>query len=141
MVFGKAEARNSDKICLIKQVLEEKEEIVLVILYGSFYSGKNNEKSDIDVAVAGEEILSSNLMLELYLELGMKTRREIDLLDLNKVHGTILKEILTKGIVLKKTNISVYANLIIKMLDYEEDMAPNVRYIIDRRIERFLNGE
>ena len=65
--------------------------------------------------------------------------REVDLVDLNKINGTILTQILTKGIVLKKTDIGVYANLIIKMLDYEEDMAPNVRYIIDKRLEGFIN--
>lgn len=139
MQYVKDKMDNSYKINLIKQALDKREEIVLAILYGSYCSGKNNNKSDIDVAIAGENILSSKLILELYLKLSRETGREVDLVDLNKINGTILTQILTKGIVLKKTDISVYANLIIKMLDYEEDMAPNVRYIIDKRLQRFIN--
>lgn len=114
--------------------------IKTAILYGSFASGTETNKSDVDIAIGGSEKFSSDILSALNLEISKILNREVDLVDLNCISGTILTQVLTKGTVLKKENTVLYAELIRKMLYFEEDMAPNIRYILDYRREKFLNA-
>ncbi len=115
--------------------------VQLAILYGSFAIGMETKKSDIDIAISGNGKYPSTLLADINLETAKLLNRETDIVDLNNVSGTILTQILTKGIILKKTDTILYAELIIKMLYFEEDMAPNIRYILDYRREKFFNAK
>ncbi len=125
---------------ILKDFFSAEEYIQLAILYGSFAKGTQTTASDVDIAVGGLEKLSPEVLVKLNLELSKLLNREVDLVDLNNISGTILTQVLTKGTVLKKENIGLYAELIRKMLYFEEDMAPNIRYILDYRREKFLNA-
>lgn len=128
----------------IKQVLTDlfnkDESILLVILYGSFAAGRETQNSDIDIAIAGKEKLEPEHLMTLNLRLSKLTGREVDIIDLNNTEGTILTEVITKGAVLKKQDTNLYADLIKKVIYYEEDMADNIRYILKHRQEKFLNA-
>jgi len=129
---------------VVKKVLNEyfitQYLIKTAILYGSFASGNETDNSDVDIAVGGLEKISPDILAALSLELSKLLNREVDLVDLNSISGTILTQVLTKGTVLKKENTILYAELIKKMIYFEEDMAPNLRYIFDYRREKFLNA-
>ncbi|MCD6398195.1 MAG: nucleotidyltransferase domain-containing protein [Spirochaetaceae bacterium] len=114
--------------------------IKTVILYGSFASGNATAKSDVDIAIGGIEKFSPDILAAFNLKISKLLNKEVDLVDLNCISGTILTQVLTKGTVLKKENTVLYAELIKKMLYFEEDMAPNIRYIMDYRREKFLNA-
>lgn len=128
----------------IKQALtdlfKKDESILLVILYGSFAAGRETPNSDIDIAVAGKEKRGHEQLADLNLRLSKLTGREVDIIDLNNTEGTILTEVITKGTVLKKQDTDLYADLIKKVIYYEEDMAKNIRYILKYRQEKFLNA-
>ncbi len=129
---------------VIEQVLKDffitQPMVQTAILYGSFSKGNETAASDVDIAVGGSSLFSPDMLADLILELAKLLNREIDLVDLNRINGTILTQILTKGTLIKRENRVHYAELIKKMIYFEEDMAPNIRYILDYRRERFLYG-
>jgi len=126
---------------VLKQYFTTQTSIQLVILYGSFAKGLENERSDIDIAVAGSSEYPSSVLVDLNLEISKLLNREIDIVDLNSISGTILTQILTSGTIIKSKDTSLYAETIKKMLYFEEDMAPGIRYILDYRREEFLNAQ
>lgn len=125
---------------ILKQYFTTQTSVQLAILYGSFAKGLENERSDVDIAVAGSVQYPASVLVELNLSISKLLNRETDIVDLNSISGTILTQILTSGIILKKEDTSLYAELIKKMLYFEEDMAPGIRYILDYRREKFLNA-
>ena len=54
-----------------------------VIIFGSLTKDEFNEESDIDIAIIGDNKISSNLDLNLTLELEDFLERSIDLIDIN----------------------------------------------------------
>lgn len=126
------------EIEIIKDILEKDASVRLAILYGSFASGMNGAMSDIDLAVAGEGPFDTEKLAGLNLALSAAAGREVDLLDLNTAGGMILTEVLTTGERLKMTDEELYVGLIRKMHYFQADMAPNIRYILDKRREAFL---
>ena len=126
---------------ILKQYFTTQTSVQLAILYGSFAKGLENERSDVDIAVAGLSEYSSSVLANLNLSISKLLNRETDIVDLNRISGTILTQILTSGIILKKEDTSLYAELTKKMLYFEEDMAPGIRYILDYRREKSLNAQ
>ena len=125
---------------ILKQYFTTQTSVQLAILYGSFAKGLENERSDVDIAVAGYKGYTASVLADLNLSISKMLDRETDIVDLNSINGTILTQILTSGIILKKEDTSLYAELTKKMLYFEEDMAPGIRYILDYRREKFLNA-
>ncbi len=126
---------------ILKQYFTTQTSVQLAILYGSFAKGLENGRSDVDIALAGHVRYTSTVLADLNLSISKLLNRETDIVDLNSISGTILTQILTSGIILKKEDTSLYAELIKKMLYFEEDMAPGIRYILDYRRKRFLNAQ
>jgi uncharacterized protein len=115
-----------DIVSKLNQLLEEFPGIHTAILYGSYATGKIHPGSDLDIAIAEDKKMSMERKLELYNRLHKITHIEkIDLIDLHTIDGLILKEILTKGKVLKKNSDFLF-RLLQKMLGYMADFYPIV---------------
>ena len=125
---------------MLTEFFNNEETILLAILYGSFAAGRETNRSDVDIAIAGHSLFHPEQIMELNLKLSKLLEREVDLIDLNNAGGTILTQILTTGTLIKKQDTNLYASLIKKMLYFEEDMAANIRYILKYRQENFLNA-
>jgi predicted nucleotidyltransferase len=130
------------KECLdqIRSVLLEYPDIKLCIIFGSVASGRASTNSDLDIAVAGSQPLSQDLFIALMTDFSSATGHEIDLVDLTAATGEILKQALSKGVVLQNLDRNLYAQLIIRMLFNEADMMPYHDRILQERREQFLNG-
>lgn len=115
-------------------------DIALVILYGSAAVDALRAGSDVDVAVAKETRVCVNERVELHLELSALLGAEADVVDLNSVHGLIVQEILTKGILIKNDKPLVLAKIMKDMWLFEADMMPNIRMIRDANNRRFAYG-
>ena len=124
----------------IRSVLSQHPNIKLCILFGSAASGRESASSDLDIAVAGSQPLSGDEYLELMEAFSSATHREIDLLDLATATGVILKQALSKGVVLQNLDKKLYARHISRMLFNQADMMPYHDRILRERRERFLNG-
>ena len=124
----------------VSEVLTAYSEIQLGIIFGSAASGTMRDDSDVDIAVLAQEPMSLSLRLELIAELSLAVGREVDVVDLYSAQGTILQQVLTKGVVaLERTKLG-RAALMKRMLFDQSDMEPYRRRMIEARLQRGFNG-
>lgn len=124
----------------IRSVLRNYPEVKLCLVFGSVARGRASAGSDLDIAVAGGRSLSEEQYLNLCDALSSATLRTVDLLDLMTANGEILKQALSKGVLVQNLDKALYARLIIRMLYNQADMMPYHYRILRERRERFLNG-
>jgi predicted nucleotidyltransferase len=126
---------------ILRAVLKHYPYIRLCILFGSTASGRSTSRSDLDVAIAAEEPLLPETRLELLEAFAAATNREIDLIDLMAETGPILKQALSKCVVVQNVDKLLYARLISRMLFAEADMMPYHNRILRERRTRFIDGQ
>lgn len=120
--------------------LKKYQEVKLAILYGSLADERETSESDLDLGIAGAELISSDLKLEIIEELAEKIGRPVDLIDLQSAHGTILKQILTKGSVLYSHDTTLYAGIMKRMLFEDADFMPYYYRTIKEQRNRWMNS-
>jgi predicted nucleotidyltransferase len=127
---------------ILKAELTGFPDLKLAILYGSFAEARQRRDSDIDLAVAADSCkkIDPEALIDISLACSRATGREVQVRDLGRAHGLFLREVLTKGRILHLTDATVRAELIIRMLDFTEDMLPNIRLIGNAATERFIAG-
>lgn len=123
----------------IKSVLGSEPGIKLALLYGSAASGSMRPDSDVDVAVLFDAPMDAEKKMMLLSRLELALSREVDLIDLFSLSGTILKQVLCKGWVLIKTP-SAWVNLVRRMLYNQQDMMPYVTRTLIERQRKFIDG-
>jgi uncharacterized protein len=112
----------------------------LAILYGSAATGKMRTDSDVDIALLFARPLGAERKMELKSRLESELQRDVDLIDLFSLSGTILKQVLHKGRVLIQTKPGELAGLIQKMIYNQADMMPYVSRTLIERQRRFIHG-
>lgn len=123
----------------IESVLAKFPEIVFCSVYGSYAHGKPNKLSDVDIAFAGKS-MNSEKFLELKKLLAIVLEKDIDLIDLNRCSGLILKEALCTGKIILNRQPALYADLIKKLIYNQTDMMPYYNRILKERRQAFLYG-
>lgn len=123
----------------ISEYFSTKSEITTIIVYGSLAEDKITEKSDVDIAVAGNSALSFAEMLDFNRDLQILLKRNVDLIDLNEAKGLIHYKIMTKGIRLKGSDKEITDHLI-KAIDFRTDFMPQLMEMQKKRIERSIYG-
>jgi len=114
-------------------------EIEFAIVFGSILDkNRFNKNSDIDIAIAGNNIFDYDFILDLNLSLSASFNYEFDIVDLNKNSGVILQQALCNGKILLNKNNELYVQLIKKMWYNQADMMQNVRMIWKKRREKLL---
>ncbi len=119
--------------------LTEFPEIELAFLFGSAAKGRLTAASDLDIAVAADTPLALERKNDIGLALSRLTDREIDLIDLHPVSGTILQQVLCTGMIIKKSPL-LYARFLKKMWFNQADMMPYTRMILEKHCRRFVHG-
>lgn len=112
----------------------------LAILYGSAATGKMRPDSDLDIAVLFERPLNPTQKMELISRLERELKRDVDLIDLFSLSGTILKQVLCKGRVLIQQKAGALAELTQRMIYNQADMMPYVSRTLIERQRRFIHG-
>ena len=124
----------------LRGVLRQYPHVRLCLLFGSMACGRSTSASDMDIAVAAEKPLTGEMRLDLAAAFSTATNREVDLIDLTAASGPILKQALSKGIMVQNSDKLLYARLISRMLFDEADMMPYYYRILRERRRRFING-
>lgn len=125
---------------LLNSFLTSHPEIHTCLLYGSSVNGNFRRESDIDVAIASDRPLNSAEAWKLIGELSdLYGDRRIDLVDLSRIDGLLLREILTKGKILKRDTIFL-AKRLTEMFDYFLYYYPHVKRNREARIQEYLHG-
>ena len=129
-------------IRLVTERISRFPDIRLAILYGSVIRETMHTGSDVDLAVAGDvhRSLDPELLLDVSLDLGVIAQREVQIRDLARAHGLFLMQVLSTGLILVDRDPAIRGALIVRMLDFEADMLPNIRMIRSAVTERFLAG-
>ena len=125
----------------VRRALSTTAGVHTALLYGSILEDRFSGHSDIDLAVAAEHKLSYDELLAISDELGQVTGREVQVRDLRRLEGLILREVLTQGSVIKNDDPELLGRRIADMLDFTEDWLPTVRKIQDAAIRRFVHDE
>lgn len=123
----------------LKEMLRDEPGLVLAILYGSAAAGKMRKDSDVDIALLFGRPLNADKKMELIARLETVLQREVDLVDLFSLNGTILKQILSKGCVLVQSAPGVLAGLVQRMIYNQADMMPYVSRTLKERQQRFIH--
>jgi len=124
----------------IRAILEAHDDILVAFVFGSATSGRERQDSDLDVGVAGPDPLSPSRKLAIMDELACSFGRPIDLVDLATAPPLLLRQVLTKGVIILKRDVSTYAWLLRKLWYDQADIMPNYRSVLRRRRERFIHG-
>lgn len=125
-------------INILKNYFKTKDNVSLAILFGSFAKNKENDSSDIDIAVHFQKP-SIGSQIEIQNELSSIFNREVDVLDLQKLDGIILSKIIENGIKIKN-NSRLFAYYNLKVIYFNQDFLPAVSMIQKAKRERFING-
>ena len=124
----------------IAKTLNQEPELKLAIVYGSAAAGRMRPDSDVDVAVLYGNPLNLEQKMDLINRLELELKRDVDLVDLFNLSGTILKQILCKGRLVINNNTSALTRLYQRMVYNQADMMPYVIRTLMERQQRFLNG-
>ncbi|MBC8207537.1 MAG: nucleotidyltransferase domain-containing protein [Kiritimatiellaeota bacterium] len=123
-----------------KAALCDEPGLKLAILYGSAATGKMRADSDVDIALLFDQPLNAEKKMELMSRLESELQRDVDLVDLFNLSGTILKQVLSKGRVLIQTKPRALAKLTQRMIYNQADMMPYVSRTLIERQRRFIHG-
>jgi len=125
------------KLC---SVFETKPEVEVCLLFGSAAKGKLGVNSDIDIAICGDKAFTHDYLAELQVAIAERLGTEVDLLDMARLNGIILRQVITTGKKILNNNPDLLAHYIKKMLFFSEDMYPNYQMILKAKVKRFAHG-
>jgi len=122
----------------IARVLKRHPSILIAFLFGSLAAGRGRTDSDLDLAIAATDPLSSQDRMDLIGELALAFGRPVDLIDLDQTHSPLLQQILTQGrMILCKDRVR-YADLLRRMVYEEADFMPYYRRILATRRKAWI---
>ena len=124
----------------LEQSLSHVPGVLLAILYGSAATGQLRSDSDIDIAMLLDAPMPADLRISLTQSLSDQLGREVDLLDLHAISGTILKQVLCKGRVVINNDSKAREGLFKRRNYYQSDMKPYVTRTLLERQQRVING-
>ncbi|MDA3809741.1 MAG: nucleotidyltransferase domain-containing protein [Spirochaetaceae bacterium] len=119
--------------------ISEEDDLDLCILYGSAALDRLSLTSDIDIAVGSEKSLTNDFCMELSGKLSLLTDREVSIINIEKMEGVILQEVLVKGITLKNLKPAYKTRFLSKMYEYTEDILPFQMMGINKKVADFIN--
>jgi len=125
-------ATASDADLAIQEVLQRFAALTLAMVFGSVAKGQQHPASDLDIAVAAKEPLSTTEKMDIIRALAQRTGRPIDLIDLNTVTEPLRGQILRHGRRLAGSD-ETYARLISQHLFDQADFMPYHRRILAER--------
>jgi len=112
----------------------------LCILYGSAAIDNLTDRSDIDLTVGRESGLSYQECCQWSRDLSLLIDREVSIIDIEKMEGIILQEVLVKGITLINEKSHFKARYLSRMYEFTEDILPFQMMGIKKKVKEFLNG-
>jgi predicted nucleotidyltransferase len=124
----------------IRAVVADAPDIAVAFLFGSASKNRLRSDSDVDIAVAGENALSSHRMEELSYKLSESVKRPVDLVDLASTKGLIFHQALTKGIPVIVKDKRIMARLMTECVYFGDDFLPAVTRMLEQRARRFAHA-
>jgi predicted nucleotidyltransferase len=122
----------------IERALASYPSIILAILFGSLVRGNTRSDSDLDLAVLADRPLAPQTRIDLVGDLALAFGRPVDLIDLSRTHGPLLRQIMTQGKLILCKDRTQYAELIRRLVYEEADFMPYYRRILAARRKAWI---
>lgn len=119
-------------------LLEQQEDLLLAVLFGSVARGTAQPDSDVDIAVLGPRALDVRRRQELIDAIAQVTGRPVDLVDLRLAGVALLRAVLTEGRRLFCKDETAWLHLLSRMVTDAEDFLPAQEQLLRERRERWL---
>ncbi|MEK7635681.1 MAG: nucleotidyltransferase domain-containing protein [Patescibacteria group bacterium] len=117
---------NFDIEDLKKQItpIAESHNLLLVVIHGSFVTGKNKIGSDLDIAILGKKLIQFDELLEIHGDFakifGDNRERELDLKSLHDVNPLFRFEVMRDSVLLYGKTADYYAFKAYAFRDFQE---------------------
>ena len=118
--------------------LENEFLVELALVYGSTARGDFRPDSDVDIAVAGKELIPVDDLADIAARIEKHVGVPVDIIDRRASEGLILYEAVC-GIPLVD-NSDLRAAYMIKALSFKEDFLPQLNALRFERAKRFISG-
>ena len=109
----------------------------LAMVFGSTAKGTARPHSDIDIAVYPRQPLGHQDLQRLSDQIALVTGRPVDIVDLSKSNGSLLRQILRSGKVLFSKRPGTLGALHQRLLAWQEDFEPALKALFTARQKRF----
>jgi predicted nucleotidyltransferase len=117
----------------LQEVLMHFPQLVLALMFGSVAEGRPRPDSDVDIAVAAKQALTTVEKMDIIAALAEQTGRPVDLIDLKVVGEPLLGQIVRHGRRLLGSD-GEYGRLISRHLFEQADFMPyRNRVLAERR--------
>lgn len=110
-----------------RQYFEQKDEVIMVFLFGSYVSGKYCSESDIDIAIfikdednEIERDIQNNIEW-LLRKIEWLLRKNVEIVNLSRARATLAWNILRKGIPLVIKDRKLYIDFLLEVSNEAED--------------------
>ena len=113
-------------------------DIELMIIFGSRAKGRERPDSDLDLGIWRSSKWSVNFHCECVEQITNFLTVPIDLIDLSKIDGPLLQEILCNGNKIFQQQDHLLGVLYVRLMDWRTDFMPAWENMLDQRRKRFL---
>lgn len=122
-----------DIIERLKGYFEDKEEAVLVFVFGSFTGGHMTEESDVDIAILFKDMPDFKEILQLKEDISELVKREADIVVLNNSSPIVRMQVLKKGVLIIKKSSAIYNDFFVRTVKEYDDLK-HLRREIEKNI-------
>jgi predicted nucleotidyltransferase len=117
---------------------ETRGDIDLMIILGSRAKGRERPDSELDLAVWRSSKWTIDFYRECVEQITAFMPTAIDLIDLSKIDGPLLQEILCSGKKIYQQQDHLLGVLYVRLMDWRTDFMPAWENMVDQRRKKFL---
>ena len=118
---------------------ETRGDIDLMIIFGSRSKDRQRPDSDLDLGIWRSSKWSVDFHRECVEQITSLLPTAIDLIDLSKIDGPLLQEILCNGKKIYQQHDHLMGFLYVRLMDWRTDFMPAWENMLEQRGKRFLN--
>lgn len=112
----------NDIIEMLKEYFKDKEEILLVFIFGSLVGGHMTGESDVDIAILFKRMPDFKEILHLKDDLSELIKRETDIVVLNNSSPIIRMQVLKNGVMVVNKNSAIYNDFFVRTIKEYDDL-------------------
>jgi predicted nucleotidyltransferase len=117
---------------------EKRGDIDLMIIFGSRAKDRLRQDSDLDLGIWRSSKWSVDFHRECVEQITSFLPTAIDLIDLSKIDGPLLQEILCNGKKIYQQKVHLMGVLYVRLMDWRTDFMPAWEDMLEQRRKRFL---
>ena len=117
---------------------EKRGDIDLMIIFGSRAKGSERPDSDLDLGIWRSSKWSVDFHRECVEQITDFLTVPIDLIDLSKIDGPLLQEILCNGKKIYQQHDHLMGVLYVRLMDWRTDFMPAWKDMLEQRRKRFF---